>query len=94
MIRRAKLTAEKPHHAAGVQSEQTQQNPIDPDKHAEKSAAQVQTESVFKKNQRRAADPVAMADAYAPPRVQTLEGRFRTFWTHAMPDPELRRLKI
>ncbi|WP_051081807.1 hypothetical protein [Thioalkalivibrio sulfidiphilus] len=45
-------------------------------------------------HQRRAADPVAMADAYAPPRVQTLEGRFRTFWTHAMPDPELRRLKI
>lgn len=45
-------------------------------------------------HQPRAADPVAIAAAHAPPRVQTLESRFRTFWTHAVPDPELRRLKI
>ncbi|WP_232199371.1 DUF7931 domain-containing protein [Thioalkalivibrio thiocyanodenitrificans] len=45
-------------------------------------------------HQPRAGDPVALADANAPPRVQTLEGRFRTYWNHAIPDPELRRLKI
>ena len=45
-------------------------------------------------HQPRAADPVALADANAPPRVRTFEDRFRTFWTHAVPDPELRRLKI
>jgi len=45
-------------------------------------------------HQIRAVTPVAMADAWSPPRVQTLEGRFRNLWTHAIPDPELRRLKI
>lgn len=45
-------------------------------------------------HQPRADEPVAIAGAHLPPRVQTLEARFRTFWTHAVPDPELRRLKI
>jgi hypothetical protein len=45
-------------------------------------------------HQPRYQDPIALADANSPPRVLTLEGRFRTFWTHAVPDPELRRLKI
>jgi phosphatidylserine/phosphatidylglycerophosphate/cardiolipin synthase-like enzyme len=45
-------------------------------------------------HQPRADEAVAIAGAHLPPRVQTLEARFRTFWTHAIPDPELRRLKI
>lgn len=45
-------------------------------------------------HQPRAGDPVAIADANAPPRVLTLEARYRTWWAHAVPDPELRRLKI
>lgn len=45
-------------------------------------------------HQPKADEPVALAGAHLPPRVQTLEARFRAFWTHAIPDPELRRFKI
>ncbi|WP_422126851.1 hypothetical protein [Thioalkalivibrio sulfidiphilus] len=65
-----------------------------PPDEARLSEAMVLIDSGGYLHQHRTEDPVAMADAYAPPRVQTLEGRFRTFWTHAVPDPELRRLKI